>query len=140
MNNTRKHVNSPRKSDEELLQVQLRVLREGYLYPERRMEVVDIHIERGQRRVPVYAERVLGLREPVSERGTVYGRDQGPLHAAVRPHRNVHLGGHTTDYGKVGIDVGLDGRVPEIDLRKVPIVLLRQIERELVVNGQVVVA
>lgn len=52
---------SPRECYEKLLQVQLGILREGNLYPQRRMKVIHVHIERGQRHIPLDAKPILCL-------------------------------------------------------------------------------
>ena len=59
---------------------------------------------------------------------------------AQRFYRNIHFRRHTAGNREVGIDVILNGRVAEVNLRVMPILLLRQIKCKLIVDGEVVVA
>lgn len=128
------------KCDEKLLQIQFGILRERNLYPQRRLKIVHIHIERGQRHIVLDAELVLRLREAIPKTGAIHIAEHGLLRSAGRPNGDVHFGRHTARDGKVCVNVRLDGRIAEIDLREMPILLLRQIERKLIVDGQIVVA
>lgn len=103
------------------------------------MKVIDINIERCHRLIPLQPKVVFRLREPVAVRRAIHPRDQRLLHPPGHSHRDIHLGRHRTNYREIRVNVRLDRRIPEVDLREMPVVLLRQIERELVVDGQLVV-
>lgn len=53
-------------------------------------------------------------------------------------YRDVHFRKHGARDGELGVDFGLRRRVLEIDRAVVTILLLAQVERELVVNSQIV--
>lgn len=57
----------------------------------------------------------------------------------TRPDGDIHFGGYTTRYTKVCIYVRLYGRIAEIYLGEIAILLLGEIERELVVDGEIIV-
>lgn len=75
---------------------------------------------------------------PVFEGGAVDGVEDAFLLSVGRADGDVHLGQHGACDAKVGVDVRLDGRITEVDLREVAVLLLGQVERELVVDGQVI--
>lgn len=83
---------------------------------------------------------VVGLRESVAKLRAIHVAEETLLGPAGRTNCDVHLGRHTAQNAEVGIDVRFDGRISEIDLREMAILFLRQIERELVVDGEVIVA
>lgn len=51
--------------NEKLLQIQFRILRERYLYPQWRLKVIDIHVKRSESIVIFVAEVVVSLTETV---------------------------------------------------------------------------
>jgi hypothetical protein len=127
---------SRRKSDEKLLQIQLGILRERDLYPQGRLEVVHVHVERGQSYVVFDAEVVFRLCEfgPESCAVVIYV-DRLLLFGVAPADCYVHLGKNRTCYREVGVDVGFDRGVAEVYLGVVAVFFLRQVEGELVVYG-----
>ena len=75
-----------REGDEELEQVQLRMLREGDDDPERRVEVVDVDEER---RVLLQTEDEVVLRKPVLEHGAVLVQEDLLLFPLLAAGRSV---------------------------------------------------
>lgn len=131
---------SRRKCYEKLLQIQFRILRKRNLYPERRLEIVHVHVERGQRHIVLDAKVMFRLREAIPETRTIHIAKHCLFRSTCGAYGNVHFGRYTARDREIGIDVRLDGRITEIDLCEMAILLLGQIERELIVNGQIVVA
>lgn len=82
---------------------------------------------------------MLRLREAIPETRAIHIAEHCLLWSASRPNRDIHFGRNTARYREVGIDVRFDGRIAEINLREMAILLLRQIECELIVNGQIIV-
>jgi hypothetical protein len=125
-----------RKSDEKLLQIQLGILRERDLYPQGRLEVVHVHVERGQSYVVFDAEVVFRLCEfgPESCAVVIYV-DRLLLFGVAPADCYVHLGKNRTCYREVGVDVGFNRGVAEVYLGVVAVFFLRQVEGELVVYG-----
>lgn len=128
-----------RKRYEKLLQIQFRILGERNLYPQRRLEIVHIDIERGQRHIVLDAKVMFRLREAIPKTRAIHIAVDRLLWSAGRAYCDVHFGRNTARNRKVRIDVGFDGRIAEIDLREMAVLLLRQIERKLIVNGQIIV-
>lgn len=129
------------KCNKELLQIQFRILRECNLYPQRRLEIVDINVECRYRHVVVVAELMVTFRESLSECCTIdVGEERFLLRLIQCANGDVHLGGNATSDGKVCVYVRFDWRVAEVDLCVVTVFLLRQIKRKLVVNSEIVVA
>lgn len=131
------------KRDKKLLQIQLGILRERNLNPQRWLEVIHVNVERCYRHVVVrvVAELIIVLRESLSERRAVDVAGEDFLLGLVEcPYRDVHLGGYAARDGEISVDVSLHRRIAKIDLRVVPVLLLRQIESELIVNREIIVA
>lgn len=116
-------------------------MREGDLNPQRGLKVVDINVE-GRRRLIVFiAKLVVGLREALAEGGTIDVRkERFFVSLTQRLYCDIHFGRHAAGDRKVSINVILDGRIAEVDLRVMTVLFLRQIKGELVVNGEVVIA
>lgn len=126
--------------NEKLLQIQLGVLRERDLNPQRRLEVIHVHVERGESIVILAAEIVVRLAEAVLVHGrrAIRTEQHRLLRAVDFFDGDIHLGEHGTRDGKLGVDVGFRRRVLEVDCPIMAILFLAQIERELVVDGQVI--
>lgn len=126
--------------NEKLLQIQLGVLRERDLDPERRLEVVHVHVERGEGIVILAAEIVVRLAEAV----LVHGRRaiRAEQHRLLRTVHlldgDVHLGEYGARDGELGIDVSFRRRILEVDRPVVTILLLAQIKCKLIVDSQVI--
>lgn len=57
-----------RKRYEKLLQIQFRILRKRYLYPQRRFEIIYVYKKRSQRYIIFYAESVFRFRKSVKKK------------------------------------------------------------------------
>lgn len=106
------------------------------MYPQGRLKVIDVHVERGQSNVLLVPKIILRLGKARPELRTIVPRIDGFLFLGVGPfHRNIHLGHDGTTDGEVGIDVGLDGGISEVDLREMSVILFGQVEGKLVIYG-----
>lgn len=108
--------------------------------PEWWLEVVHIHIEYGQCDIVLSAKLVFSFREAIPKLRTILIEKYWFLWAICCSHCDVHAGGYATENTEIGIDVRFDGCITEVDLREMAVFFLRQIEGELIVDREIVVA
>ena len=128
------------EGDEELEEVQLGVLREGDDDPEGGLEVVNINIEG---RVLLISKGVISFREAVFEIWAILlCQDHVFFFALFRRVSicQVHLGIDGAGYGEININIRLGRDILEVDGSVMFVLRLWKVERELVVDGEIVEA
>lgn len=83
---------------------------------------------------------MIGFRETVAKLWTIQIGEEDFFRSASRSYGDVHFGGHTAQDTEIGINVGFDGRITEIDLCEMAILFFGQIECELIVDSEIVIA
>lgn len=105
--------------------------------PQRRLKVVNIHVECGESIVIFVAEVVIRFAEAmlVHNRRAICTQQQRLLRTVYFLDGDIHLGKYGTRNRELRIDLGFRWRVLEIDRSVVTVFLLTKIERELIIDG-----
>lgn len=114
-------------------------MRECNLNPKWRLEVVHVHVEHGHRDIIISTKMVFSFGKTMTKLRAILIQEHRFFRPVCLAHRNVHAGGYAAQNTKISIDVRLNWGVTKVDLGEMAILFLREIEGELIVNGEIVV-